>query len=270
MYTQPPQSLEALGPPLACGRTAEIYAWGDGQILKLFHPQFTVNVREAELARSIHAIGIRTPAVGELMEIAGRPGILYERIDGISQLQRFQKQPWRLVGITRQLAELHADMHMRLAPGLPSQRQRILRRIEGSALPEKLRATALQVLTSLPDDDKLCHGDFHPDNILHTTQGPVIIDWMDATAGNPLADVARTYMILRFSGLPARQPARWLQQQLRSRMCAIYLQHYRHLRPFDPQQLERWLIPVITIRLEENVTGETSALLRYLEQVNVM
>src|SRR5215475_12266456 len=32
----------------------------------------------------------------------------------------------------------------------------------------------------MPDGDRLCHGDFHPLNILGNTLDPMIIDWLDA------------------------------------------------------------------------------------------
>ena len=43
--------------------------------------------------------------------------------------------------------------------------------------------------------DRLCHNDFHPDNIIFRTPeegGPVIIDWERAGVGDPIADVAGT------------------------------------------------------------------------------
>lgn len=58
--------------------------------------------------------------------------------------------------------------------------------------------------------------DFHPDNVLLAARGPVIIDWPDATRGQPLADVARTSLLLRLGGLPPGWP----------RLCAP-LPHWR-------------------------------------------
>ena len=56
-----------LGQPIAYGRTAEIYAWHPGQILKLFYEWFGLeNIEhEARISRAIHASGLPTPAVME-------------------------------------------------------------------------------------------------------------------------------------------------------------------------------------------------------------
>ena len=115
----------ALDKPFAVGATAEIFAWENGQILKLFQDWVTDDAvqTEARTARLVHASGASVPAVGEVVEIDGRMGLLYERIDGRSMLAALTAQPWRLVHFARQLAGLQADLHKRSVPaGMPTQR----------------------------------------------------------------------------------------------------------------------------------------------------
>ena len=59
------------------------------------------------------------------------------------------------------------------------------------------RVDARKVLDELPSGTSVCHGDLHPGNILLGRQGPVVIDWFDATAGAPMADIVRTSLIVR-------------------------------------------------------------------------
>ena len=42
----------------------------------------------------------------------------------------------------------------------------------------------------------LCHMDLHDANVLRGPDGPVIIDWMNASAAPPEADVARTRLVV--------------------------------------------------------------------------
>ena len=84
----------------------------------------------------------------------------------------------------------------------------------------------IRLLDSLPDANQLCHGDFHPGNILLTRHGPVIIDWMTASKGTAVGDVARTSIILETAKPPPGTPARWLIEYLRSQFRATYLQTY--------------------------------------------
>jgi aminoglycoside phosphotransferase (APT) family kinase protein len=52
-------------------------------------------------------------------------------------------------------------------------------------------------IARVPDGDRLCHGDFHPLNILGEASRPVIIDWPDASRGDPAADVCRSYLLMK-------------------------------------------------------------------------
>ena len=71
-----------------------------------------------------------------------------------------------------------------------------MRKIErAQALPDDIRRRVLAALDTFPTGDRICHGDFHPGNILMTVRGEVVIDWIDVTRGNPLADLARTTIL---------------------------------------------------------------------------
>jgi Ser/Thr protein kinase RdoA (MazF antagonist) len=100
--------------------------------------------------------------------------------------------------VARQLAELHFKMHNIVAPpGLRLQREQIESGIRMDAnLPDATKDRVRRYLAELPDGEVLCHGDFHPDNVLLTARGPVIIDWMTGTRGYPLADVACTRLLI--------------------------------------------------------------------------
>ena len=177
--------VTSLGKLIARGRTAEIYAWNAGYVLKLFFdcwPADRVDY-EARMARAVHASGLPVPAVGEIVEIRGRLGVLFERVDGPTMLQTLAAEPRRLPPCARLLAELHADMHSNsISLGLPLQRRRLADKIQtAEVLSNRLREAALKALETLPDGDRLCHGDFHPGNVIMTVRGPMLIDWPDAT-----------------------------------------------------------------------------------------
>jgi len=57
-----------LGHPVAQGRTAEVYLWKEGWIIKLFHEWFPGEaVRyEAQIARTVHEARLPVPAVGKV------------------------------------------------------------------------------------------------------------------------------------------------------------------------------------------------------------
>jgi Ser/Thr protein kinase RdoA (MazF antagonist) len=149
-------------------------------------------------------------------------------------------------------------MHSFRIKDLPSQHQIIEKKIQrAEPLPENLREGALKALRKLPQDDLLCHGDFHPDNIQMSKRGPVIIDWSDATKGTPVADIARTKLLITQS-----QPVYWVKfdpkelSYFRTKFMEIYLSQYSQLRSFSNEELELWQLPVAAARLSEGIKGE--------------
>ena len=96
-----------------------------------------------------------------------------------------------------------------------------------------------------------------------TTEGPVIIDWVDASQGNPLADVARTSLLLRLGELPAHLSEAVRQEITRGRQLLheTYMERYLQLREVSLQALKQWEVPVAAARLSEGITGENEALL---------
>ncbi len=147
-------------------------------------------------------------------------------------------------------------MHTRQVAGLPSQRQRLQRKIQGAALSSTTKEAALSALDRLPDGNMLCHGDFHPDNILMSSRGAIIIDWPDATQGNPLADVARTSLLARVAGLPRSTPGRWVLKSGRTLFHHIYLRQYLGRHAASRRELEAWLLPVAAARASEDIPAE--------------
>lgn len=250
--------------PIALGRTAEIYAWGDGQVLKLFYDWVSpVDVRfEAEQTRRALAAGQRVPAVKDEVQIDGRPGLVLERVDGESLFQVMTSQPWRFGKAARLLAVQHVQMHALSGLGLPRQKERLRRKLlRAGALDEPLQQKLLAELERLPDGEALCHGDFHPYNIQMSADGPVVIDWIDASCGHPLADVARSLLVMSL-GEPTSRASKLVLGLISSGFRKTYLKHYLQLSGYDEAQVRAWLPVIAAARLSENVPGEQGALLR--------
>jgi Ser/Thr protein kinase RdoA (MazF antagonist) len=248
-----------LGKAIARGRTADVYAWEDGYVLKLFHgwcDRASIE-REARIAQAMHAWKLPVPEVGDILEVSGHTGLVYERVDGPTMLELLQRKPWRLYTYASRLAELQAKLHALSVTGdLPAQRQRLESSIRrAAALPAKALTGALAALASMPDGDRICHGDFHPANILMTPQGARIIDWIDASRGNPLADVARTTILTLGAthSAPWHTPARQVLVRIFHR---AYLRHYFRLRPLGRKEYRYWVPITAAARLSESIAEE--------------
>jgi hypothetical protein len=259
-----------LDAPIARGFTAEIYSWQEGKVLKLFNQgisRLTVE-HEANKTRIVHATGLPVPAVGEIIEIEGRYGMELERVDGISMLDTLTQKPWKYPSLARQLAKLHADVHTRRVPELPSLAETLAWKIaRAEKLLENVRRAAIKALEKLPDDDKLCHGDFHPGNILLTERGPVIIDWIDGSRGRPILDVVRTSLLFGGGNIPSSIPGAPLLRILQGGFFRIYQRRYFKLDPVNKKEFDHWLPLVAAGRLNENIYYDENRLLALAQRL---
>ncbi|WP_322509701.1 aminoglycoside phosphotransferase family protein [Anaerolinea sp.] len=255
--------------PLAVGRTAEIFAWRENQVLKLFHAWVGFDAVEYEyrIARAVQSCGLPVPQVGEIVEYKERYGITCQRIKGISMTESLVRTPWKIFRYARRMAELHARVHAVAHPAdIPPLHPKIARKIlQATSLPARLRQKALNRLEQLPDGHGLCHGDFHPDNILLTPQGEVILDWMDAGMGNPLADLARTSIILKGS-IESGQIRHPLLKRLARLFHRAYLARYFSLRPGGESEYALWLPVIAAARLSEHIPELEGWLVTQAEQ----
>lgn len=253
------------------GRTAEILLWNENQVLKLFHNGWSISsVKwEENVARTIYEAGLPVPAVFGIIKVDERYGVVYERVDGPSMLSALIAKPEKIELYAGMFARLHAQMHSLELTGLPSQRQQLKRKIRNAEpLPEDRRNAAIRALNKLPDGSVLCHGDFHPDNIMMSSRGPIVIDWNDATRGNPHADITRTCLLLQ-QGDPL-QPINIDREQIssmRSLFIDIYLKLYTNIRPISLEEIELWRLPVAAARLSEGIKEEESRLLSIVKKL---
>jgi aminoglycoside phosphotransferase (APT) family kinase protein len=260
--------LTDLGPRLAAGGTAELYAWQDDRILKLYWRGAALDAaeREAERARAAHAAGAASPAVYDVVTIEQRAGVVFERVHGPSMLEVLGDEPERAESLAQQLAQLQADFHGRRPLSLPPLREHLIRRVNLGPLPARHKPPVLTMLREFPDGEALCHGDLHPGNVLMTGGGARAIDWFDATAGNPAADFARTALLLQYGRLGGAGERQRTLEALRARFLAAYLECYEQLRPRTAQDLQQWFLPVAAARIAEPISGqERVTLLRVID-----
>lgn len=256
-------------PPAAEGRTAEIYLWDDQHVLKLYRdwcPPDWVEY-EARIARLVYEAGIPSPEASEIIELDGRRGLIYQRLEGISMVQDLKARPWTLFKHAHSLAELQFRIHEKSTLGLPSYRDRLRHDIDETPhLTEVLRRKARDLLEQLPDGQNICHGDFHPENILITQRGPVVIDWMTACSGSPWADVARTSLILTIGVRAAANQIPLFLRIMARLYHRSYLQKYRVLRADPENEMRRWMTLIAAARLNENIIPEREALIKLVRE----
>lgn len=87
---------------------------------------------------------------------------------------------------------------------------------------------------------------FHLLNFLGSPGGALIVDWLDACQGEPVADVCRSYVLMR---------------RVAPELAASYVDAYIERDGESREQVFGWLPLVAAARLAEGVTDEVDALL---------
>ncbi|MFC7370295.1 phosphotransferase [Fictibacillus iocasae] len=240
---------------IGSGNTAKVYMYGN-KAVKVFHERIHPSYikKEFNTSQVVSNSGLCVPAVYELCDIEGRMAIVLERIEGISLNYLFIKKPINMLSIMKLMAKLHREMHDVSNLPLPSQKNHLEQLIHNAGvLTHVEKERILLYLEQLPESCQLCHGDFHPDNILISEDRPTIIDWMDATCGHPAADAARTYILLKYGGLSEQSGI--IQRLIRRFISTIYLHDYCSKSLISKEMIKKWILPVAAARLCEDLEG---------------
>ncbi|WP_305782719.1 phosphotransferase [Symbioplanes lichenis] len=146
-----------LGPLIASGREADVYEFGAGKVLRRYRREADVT-GEADAMRYLAGRGYPVP---EVFEAAGAD-LVMERLTGPTMAQSLVAGELSIAEGGGLLADLHRRLHdIQPEPGV-----------------------------------SMIHLDLHPDNILLTERGPVVIDWCNVRLGDGDFDLALTALIL--------------------------------------------------------------------------
>lgn len=243
---------------LAQGASAEVYAWPDNRVVKLFKPAFPRDAIESELhqSRIAHGAGVPTPKPEGLVSVQGRTGIVFERCDGPTLYELIVARAQPAEALASLFFDLQRAVHVCTAPALPPLAAKLARRVpQARGAPEAAQRAALAMLAAAPATDTLCHGDFHPINVIVGKERAVVIDWLDAARGDPAMDVTRTLIYLHHARPREVDPA------FRAAFVDAYLQRCRQAWEGRLDELARWQLPVALARLAEPVEDDERAAL---------
>lgn len=255
-------SLGELGNKLASSGKADFYRARSGQVLKLYRlsvPAEEVD-RYTRIACLVREAGLPCPAVDARTVSApdGRRGMMMSWLEAPTMAEYMARRPFRIAAHARLLAQVHRGvLHCGRIAGLRSQRHDLTEKLAAvQAVSEPRRRRLFDLLGELPDGEQLCHGDFHCLNLLIATDGPWIIDWDDASYGNPLADIARSWLLMRFS---SDRP--WMERNYITMLGRLYLREILRTSPEARAEVSAWGLVCASSRLAED--------LRPLERANL-
>lgn len=250
------------GELIAAGRTSEVHAYGDDSVIKILRAEVPSHWAELEahLTGSVRSLGVPAPEMRDLVEVNGRPAIVFERIYGPSMWQLMCDDPNEITPLAIMLADVHRQIqHAGLPDGVPDLVIRLCSKIDDAPhLTADEQSEAAALVSSLPRGAALLHGDLHPGNVLMGATGPIVIDWFDATIGHPIADIVRSSILLRpdeQSHLPGATPTAL------ANLHQVYVEQFGDELARAEPGLQPWESVIAAGRLDEGVEADASKLL---------
>jgi len=211
--------LAEVGELVGTGRSADVFAFGDGQVLRRYRsPRDTE--REAAAMQHARSHAFPVPAARAL----DGTDMVMDRVSGPTMLADMMRRPWLLARHAATLAGLHERLHA--IPG-----------------PDWLPAP-------LGDGGSLLHLDLHPDNVILSPSGPTVTDWPNAARGAGAADVAHTWIVVACSLPPSGIHRRALSLVGRRAFLALFL------RRVDRVEVRSWLAAAGAYRLSNRTLPE--------------
>jgi tRNA A-37 threonylcarbamoyl transferase component Bud32 len=247
------------GQLIARGNTSDVWAWTTTTVVKVLRPGIPGSWAELEAAitQRVGAAGLPVPATDGVIEVDGRRGIILERIEGASMWDRMRHHPERIGALVVELVDLQSEV-LAAGPveGVPDLASRVRAKIEAAdALPPTERGAAQALLDDLEVGGALCHGDFHPANLLGSRDRWVIVDWFDAAVGNATADLARSSLLMP-SGVGVGSAGRHLEgatPDLLDGLNAAYLAELRRRDLLEDGTFATWEAVQAVARMSEPV-----------------
>lgn len=180
------------------GNTAEIFQLDSNRILKLFKLGYSKDsmLHEYRNHQVVSGLVDSVPKLYEIVEENRRFGYIMEKING-TNLAELLLNEQTFMDAMEQFVFLHKEWNKEVSSEVISYKDWMTALLENKENVSGL----LDKISHLPEGNTLCHGDFHPYNILLTENNkPVVIDFANVCRAPKEYDIARTYFLMEEAG----------------------------------------------------------------------
>lgn len=188
------------------GGNSQVYALGDGRVVKVFNEGLPLDMVEYEDARGQEAYLAGVPCAKPygMVRVQSRYGIVYDQLKGEDLLTRMAADKEHLRDYVRQFARQVRAMHgITVNTAALSDAKQVflgfLSRLEGHLCTADEVERLRRVCEVIPDRATFVHGDCHPGNAMIHDGRLVFIDLASCGYGHPIFDVVGMCSIFLFA-----------------------------------------------------------------------
>ena len=244
--------------PIAERKNKTIYK-DENKIIKLFvesHPKSDVLNEALNQARVEEKSNLNVPKLIEVSRVNNRWALVSEYVEGKTITELMKENPDKIDHFLNLFVDVQLVVLDNEVPMLNRIKDKFKRKLENASnIDDNTRYELLQRLEGMKNHNKLCHGDFHPSNVIVQENGVVyVIDWSHVTQGNSSADAARTYLMLSMEG--------------KEELANKYLDLFSLKSGIEKRSIQRWLPIVAATRLTKNIPEEQEFLSKWINVVD--
>lgn len=231
----------------------------DKKVIKLFaesHPKSNILNEALNQARVEEGSNLNVPKLVEVKKIGSRWALISEYIEGKTISQLMKEDPDNFDRYLNLFVDVQLTILSNSVPMLNRIKEKFTRKLQNATnIEENTKYELLERLNGMKNHTKLCHGDYHPSNVIVRNDGVVyVIDWAHVTQGNASADAARTYLLFSIDN----------QEQLAEK----YLNIFSQKSGISKSNIQRWIPIVAATQMTKQIEEEQDFLSKWINVVD--
>lgn len=257
---------------IASGGQADIYELDNDKILRVLrNPQDkTYAMTEFYVMKTLEQNGKEVPKVYEFINVDNKPAIIMQKIYGETMLFQMKKKPYQLFSQVKKLASLQIEISgsakdLNLTP-IKQRARYLISKVE--MLDSEMKKFIIDVIDELPEGNDICHGDFHPGNIIISEYKYYVIDWFGVTSGRKLSDIAHTFILMK--NTPKIESVSKMEHFITSTVGNLisgrYISNCNKIEHFDWSEFSKWMIVRAAERLYYGIPSEKANLISFIKK----
>lgn len=244
--------------PIAVRKNKTIYKDGN-KIIKLFvdeHSKSNVLNEALNQARVEEFSNLNVPKLLEVTKIENSWVLVSEFVEGKTISTLMKENPDKIDYYLDLFVKVQLSVLKNEVPMLNRIKEKFREKLENTdIIDEYTKYELLQRLEGMKNHNKLCHGDFHPSNVMVQEDGTIyVIDWSHVTQGNASADAARTYLLFSMAG--------------KNEIADKYLNLFSMKSGIKKRDIQRWIPIVAATQMTKKIEEEYEFLSNWINVVD--